>query len=266
MAAIRMPPANQRGGTNNNDVVMLVAMARVPGTSALEAYRGARRRRARAAVWCAVAGAIAGLGLARAGGVGRGGTAGAAVAGFLVGLGAWLRLRPDPQSWRQGAAGERDTARLLEQLPRRRWRVWHDLRIPGSQANIDHLAIGPTGVWVIDSKVTGAAVRARPWGVKFGARRLDTASTRWESQVVSDRLGVPVRTVVAVHSDRIDGRRGRASGVRVIPAEMLMRHLRRRLGRRRLGRREVERLWARVERALVGADDTRVPAARRRYA
>jgi hypothetical protein len=241
---------------------MLAGMARAPGTSALETYRGARKHRARAAVWCGVAGAVAGLGLARAGGLGRGAAAGAAGAGFLVGLAAWLGLAPDSQSWRRGAAGERDTARLLEQLPRRRWRVWHDLLIPGSQANIDHLAIGPTGVWVIDSKVTGAAVRARPWGVKFGTRRLDTTSTRWESQVVSDRLGVPVRTVVAVHASRMEGRRGRAAGVRVIPAEMLVPWLRRRLGRRRLGRREVERLSARVDRALLGPGDSRVRAAR----
>jgi hypothetical protein len=30
--------------------------------------------------------------------------------------------------------------------------VLHDRRIPGSRANIDHIAIAATGVWVIDSK------------------------------------------------------------------------------------------------------------------
>jgi Nuclease-related domain len=31
--------------------------------------------------------------------------------------------------------------------------VLHDLAVPGSHANIDHLAIGPGGVFVIDSKL-----------------------------------------------------------------------------------------------------------------
>jgi len=30
--------------------------------------------------------------------------------------------------------------------------VLHDRAIPGSRANIDHIGIGPTGVWVIDTK------------------------------------------------------------------------------------------------------------------
>lgn len=244
-------------------------MARAPGTSALEAYHGSRQRRARAALWCAVAGALAALGLARAGGLDQQVTAVSVAVGALTGFAACMRLAPGPESWRRGAAGERDTARLLDQLSRRRWRVWHDLLIPGSQANIDHLAIGPTGVWVIDSKVTGAPVRARPWGVRFGSRRLDTSSTRWESRVVSDRLGVPVRTVVAVHSPSMEGRSGRAGRVKVVPAEMLVRHLRRRIGRRRLSRREVEGLSARLERELAGPGDGRVGrvrAARSRYA
>lgn len=30
--------------------------------------------------------------------------------------------------------------------------VLHDRRIPGSSANIDHIAVAPSGVWVVDSK------------------------------------------------------------------------------------------------------------------
>ena len=32
------------------------------------------------------------------------------------------------------------------------FRVMHDRRIRGTKANIDHIAIGPSGVWVIDAK------------------------------------------------------------------------------------------------------------------
>jgi hypothetical protein len=37
--------------------------------------------------------------------------------------------------------------------------VFHDLAVPGSPANVDHLVIGPTGVFVIDSKRWRGRVR-----------------------------------------------------------------------------------------------------------
>jgi len=78
------------------------------------------------------------------------------VVGGLAAMAAgWgLRFRPSPEAsaWRRGAAGERRTARLLDPLERQGWAVLHDLAVPGSRANLDHLAIGPGGVFVIDSK------------------------------------------------------------------------------------------------------------------
>jgi hypothetical protein len=64
-----------------------------------------------------------------------------------------VRRAAELAAWRRGAAGERRTARLLGQLERHGWAVLHDLAVPGSHANIDHLAIGPGGVFVIDSKL-----------------------------------------------------------------------------------------------------------------
>jgi hypothetical protein len=62
-------------------------------------------------------------------------------------------------SWKQGAEGELLTRRLLRRLERRGWCVFHDLVVPPgprsrrrSSANIDHLAVGPGGVFLIDSK------------------------------------------------------------------------------------------------------------------
>jgi hypothetical protein len=73
----------------------------------------------------------------------------------LVGA-AWWRLRfrlsPETEAWRRGAEGERQVARLLEPLVQQGWGVQHDLRVPGSKANIDHVVIGPPGVFVIDAK------------------------------------------------------------------------------------------------------------------
>jgi hypothetical protein len=57
------------------------------------------------------------------------------------------------RSRQRGPAGERRTARLLDRLTRDGYVVFHDLAVPrNTSANVDHLVIGPTGVFVIDSK------------------------------------------------------------------------------------------------------------------
>jgi Nuclease-related domain len=71
------------------------------------------------------------------------------VLGALAAMAAgWrLRFRPslDAVAWRRGAAGERRTARVLAALERQGWAVLHDLAVPRSRANLDHLVIGPAG-------------------------------------------------------------------------------------------------------------------------
>jgi hypothetical protein len=162
---------------------------------------------------------------------------------------AWRcsRSEPDPERWWRGAAGERATAALLDHLPARTWVVLHDRRLPGSRANLDHLVIGPSGVWVLDTKTTRAAVRATWRTVHLGGRRLDTGPVAWEAQVVADRLGVSVRPLVVVHGRGLRRRGGRSGGVRVVPADQLLRSLRRRRFRRRLNCRSVEWLAGEAE-------------------
>jgi hypothetical protein len=74
------------------------------------------------------------------------------LAAMVAGWGLRFQPSPDAVAWRRGAAGERRTARLLGQLERHGWAVLHDLALPGSRANLNHLAIGPGGVFAIDSK------------------------------------------------------------------------------------------------------------------
>ncbi|MBV9660324.1 MAG: NERD domain-containing protein [Acidimicrobiales bacterium] len=158
--------------------------------------------------------------------------------------------------WLRGAAAEEATARVLERLPPRKWTVWHDLRVPGSRANIDHVAIGPTGVWLVDTKSTRAPVRATRWSVRFGDRRLDTTATRWEAGVLGDRLGVPTRPIVAVHGPGMRRRGGRAQGVPAVPVDRLLRRLRR--GRRRLAGADIEALAGLVEAEFEAAERPRL--------
>jgi hypothetical protein len=73
----------------------------------------------------------------------------------------------DVEAWRQGAEGEAATARALAtRLARSDVIVLHDRRLRrGSRANIDHIAIGPTGVTVIDTKRTRGRVQLATAGI-----------------------------------------------------------------------------------------------------
>lgn len=95
----------------------------------------------------------------------------------LGALGVMLaRVIDEPTStkvWRQGGQGEvRSAERLTKHLGDAGVRLLHDRRIPcHRQANIDHLAIGPGGVTVIDSKTHRGAVRVDRVGGLFAPRR-----------------------------------------------------------------------------------------------
>lgn len=62
------------------------------------------------------------------------------------------RLARRADMFEKGAEGEAATAALLQQLPAG-WTAIHDVRWPSRRfANIDHVVVGPGGVFVIDSK------------------------------------------------------------------------------------------------------------------
>ena len=151
-----------------------------------------------------------------------------AVAGAIVAAGlAWrlrFRVTPDTMAWRRGAAGERRTARLLGPLERRGWAVLHDLAIPGTQANIDHLVIGPGGVVVIDTKQYRGRLWLDPDGLVWHSRHLLVATLRklrWAADQADELLGVAdvqVVAIMAVHGAKVSWGRLAADGVIVAPA------------------------------------------------
>jgi Nuclease-related domain len=202
-----------------------------PGASAEAQYR--RRRAGEWAAWTRslpwrvaavlTAGAIVGL-LAAQVAPPLAGPAGLLAAAAL----AWalrFRLSPETDAWRRGAAGERRTARLLGRLEQRGWVVLHDLAIPGSAANIDHLAIGPGGVVVIDSKQYRGRLQLSPEGLLWHGRHplsLALHRVRWEADQADQVLGiadVQVAAFVAVHGAHVPWGRVVASGVTVAPAD-----------------------------------------------
>jgi hypothetical protein len=143
-----------------------------------------------------------------------------------AGLGWRLRFRPSPdtRAWRRGATGERRTARLLAPLERRGWAVLHDLAIPGSAANIDHMVIGPGGVLVIDSKQYRGRLQVDRDGMLWHGRHLLVSALRkvlWQADQADEVLGVAdvqVAAVVAVHGTAVPWGLLQADGVTIVPA------------------------------------------------
>jgi hypothetical protein len=62
-----------------------------------------------------------------------------------------LGVHTDERAWRIGATGERKVAAQLDKLPDG-WHVLHSLPVGKRGADIDHLVIGPGGVFTINTK------------------------------------------------------------------------------------------------------------------
>jgi hypothetical protein len=151
--------------------------------------------------------------------------------GVLVALAAgWgLRFRPSPdaRAWRRGAVGERRTARLLAGLERHGWAVLHDLAVAGSRANLDHLVIGPAGVFVIDSKQYCGRLRLDPSG-RLWHGRYPLAPTLRAVSFEADQAAlvltdpdVVVVPIVAVHGAQVPWGKVVMDGVPVVAARRL---------------------------------------------
>lgn len=84
------------------------------------------------------------------------------------------RLHRAAELWERGAEGERRTAEALAAPPAHEWTVFHDVPWPGrARANIDHVAVGPTGVFVIDSKHWSGSVTVRDGVLRQNGYRRD---------------------------------------------------------------------------------------------
>ncbi len=76
-------------------------------------------------------------------------------------------------AWTTGASGEELVGPLLETLAERGWFILHDRRVPGARENIDHLAIGPAGIVVVETKSYKGDIRMRDGVLRVNGRRVD---------------------------------------------------------------------------------------------
>jgi hypothetical protein len=137
----------------------------------------------------------------------------------------------------RGARGEEQVGALLDALPRREWRVIHDATL--GLGNVDHILIGPPGVFTVETK-------SHPGPIRVGRIHGATLSqARGHSDALELGAGLAAEPLIVYSRAWVDRPGARRRGVRVLPARTLVRYLSRR--EVRLSPREVDR----AHRAVV---------------
>lgn len=149
-----------------------------------------------------------------------------ALAGIIGMAVWWVRIRPQLHVWKKGLRGEREVAAVVADLGRLGYIARHDIQCEkdGRRWNIDHLLIGPSGVYVIETKWRSAAQRGAlitfdGTGIRIGDGPIDMEPIEqvrgnvWDVRARLERAGVgdvPVRGVVCYPgAGRVEGSSGR---------------------------------------------------------
>lgn len=216
----------------------------------IEAWRPGWRRRAGLAAAAVVVGVVL-IGLAVGAEVGW-----RMVLPVALLTGWRLRFRPSAATgvWRRQAVAQRRTAGVLQPLERQGYLVLHDSTLAGWPAGLDHLVVGPTGIWVIRSWHRGRP-RLRRTGTwpscTHGAVAGALGELRGQAAAIAGALGsdisIPVRPLLCLHGGGWPGSRRLAEGVLVATPRQLERLLRRPLPQ---PPRDVERATARLLEVL----------------
>ncbi|HEX2765666.1 MAG TPA: nuclease-related domain-containing protein [Candidatus Limnocylindria bacterium] len=185
-----------------------------------------------------------------------------AVAAATVGVALFIAVdRLDvARSWRIGAEGERKTASYLAELEPAGFIVRHDRRVPGYGGNVDHIAMGPSGVWVIETKSYRGSVEIFGDKLEVNGQPRDRIVDQVYKEAVAlqialgDRLssiGVTVRPVLCLHRAKLGWFDRAVRGVQIVDGRGLAKLLSD--GQRRLADEQITGLAAEVDRLFPPA-------------
>lgn len=138
-------------------------------------------------------------------------------------------------AWQTGAEGEAYTGRLLEPLEAQGFRILHDRKIPRSRANIDHIVIGPPGIFVVETKSYQGSLQIRGDEIFVAGRRKNgwipevqreaaAAETALADEIAAH--GWTVTPVICVHRADLPWFRSEVQGIRVVSGKDLIARLR----------------------------------------
>jgi hypothetical protein len=140
----------------------------------------------------------------------------------------------------RGASAEEHVGGLLDQLSGRDWRVLHDASL--GHGNVDHILIGPGGVFTVETK-------SHPGPVRVGRLHGGILRQAQAQRKAIERItGVRVEPLLVFSRAWVDRPLARRKGVRVVPARMLLMHMTRQP--ETLSREEVQQAHRRVVAAL----------------
>jgi hypothetical protein len=154
----------------------------------------------------------------------------------------------------RGARGEEHVGELLDELTQESWRVIHDASL--GRGNVDHIAIGPAGVFTVETKSHPGPVHVRRMHGSV------IAQAQAQRKAIERVTGLEVQPLVVFSRAWVDRPMARRKGVRVVPARMLLGFL----GKRptTLTRGQVEEAHEQVVQALQ-EQQARERAARERW-
>jgi hypothetical protein len=153
----------------------------------------------------------------------------------------------------RGATGEEQVGGLLEQMSGGGWRVIHDASL--GRGNVDHILIGPPGIFTIETKSHPGPVLVR----RVHGATLSQAQA--QRRAIERVAGVDAEPLIVFSRAWVDRPMARRKGVRVVPARMLVRYLAKLPAR--LSPQEIEHAYALVTQALLEYDaHDRAPARR----
>ena len=143
---------------------------------------------------------------------------------FVVCVIAVMRLPREALSWDKGATGERRSAEALDPLGNRGFVILYNRLMPDGRGDIDSIAIGPTGVWVVETKNLSGAVEIvqDKLFVKDRDRQAMVEQVYREAfavqQIVGDLLAPTITMaipVLCIHGSRIPRFDRSVGGVRI---------------------------------------------------
>jgi len=141
----------------------------------------------------------------------------------------------------RGAAGEEQVGGLLDQMSAHGWLVIHDASL--GRGNVDHILIGPPGIFTIETK-------SHPGPVRVARVHGETLSQAQAQRKAIERVtALDVEPLIVYSRAWVDRPMARRKGVRVVPARMLLGYLSKLQAR--LSPREIERAHTLVAQALL---------------
>jgi hypothetical protein len=166
----------------------------------------------------------------------------AAFSGTVLALQAFRRVR-EAQNVRLGMRGEQAVAEALHSISEAGYRIFHDLEA-GVDWNIDHVAVGTTGVFLVETKARRRRVLAKtgpnhvvrcenkillfPWGRDIQTVPQAERNANWLSDYLSKKTGEPIQVEPLIVIPGWYVETGKNVQVRVMNCCYMAKYLRRR--------------------------------------